>query len=150
MEKQMVIFKLSEEFFGVEIACVESIIKVQEITRMPQAPEFVEGVINLRGRVLPVINLEQRLELPVHVRNQDTRIIVVSIDQVEVGMIVSAVSEVLTIDDKFIEPAPPMVTTVNSTFIAGIARMDTRLIILLDINQVLTRNEKILASLIRM
>lgn len=142
MEKQLVIFELAGEFFGVEIACVESIIKMQDITRMPKSPAFVEGVTNLRGKVLPVIDLEKRFDIPGHTRSHDTRIMVVNIDKLEVGMIVSAVSEVLTIDDSSIEPAPPMVTTINSNFIAGIARVDSRLVILLDLNQVLTLSEK--------
>lgn len=146
MEKQLVIFELADEYYGVDISCVESIIKMQEITRMPKSPAFVEGVTNLRGKVLPVIDLEKRFDIPEHTRNHDTRIMVVNIDKLEVGMIVSAVSEVLTIDDTSIEPAPPMVTTINSNFIAGIARVDSRLVILLDLNQVLSQVEKHQAS----
>jgi purine-binding chemotaxis protein CheW len=146
MEKQLVIFELADEYYGVDISCVESIIKMQEITRMPKSPAFVEGVTNLRGKVLPVIDLEKRFDIPEHTRNHDTRIMVVNIDKLEVGMIVSAVSEVITIDDTSIEPAPPMVTTINSNFIAGIARVDSRLVILLDLNQVLSQVEKHQAS----
>jgi purine-binding chemotaxis protein CheW len=142
MEKQLVIFELADEFYAVDIACVESIIKMQEITRMPKSPVFVEGVTNLRGKVLPVIDLEKRFDIPAHARNHNTRIMVVNIGQLEVGMIVSAVSEVLTIDDTSIEPAPPMVTTINSNFIAGIARVDSRLVILLDMIQVLSQSER--------
>jgi purine-binding chemotaxis protein CheW len=142
MEKQLVIFELGNEYFGIEIAFVESIIKMQEITMMPKSPSFVEGITNLRGKVVPVIDLEKRFSLPSHERNHDTRIVVVNIDQLEVGMIVSAVSEVLTIDSSVIEPAPAIATTVNSNFISGIARIDSRLVILLDLNQVLTREEK--------
>jgi purine-binding chemotaxis protein CheW len=142
MEKQLVIFELADEFYGVDIACVESIIKMQEITRMPKSPAFVEGITNLRGKVLPVIDLEKRFDIPSHERDHDTRIMVVNIDQLEVGMIVSAVSEVLTVEDASIEPAPPMVTTINSNFISGIARIDKRLVILLDLDQVLNQTEK--------
>ncbi|GAP22109.1 chemotaxis protein CheW [Leptolinea tardivitalis] len=142
MEKQLVVFELADEFYGVDIACVESIIKMQEITRMPQSPTFVEGITNLRGKVLPVIDLEKRFDIPSHERNHDTRIMVINIDALEVGMIVSAVSEVLTIDESVIEPAPPIVTTVRSNFISGIARVDSRLIILLNMEQVLSSQEK--------
>jgi purine-binding chemotaxis protein CheW len=142
MEKQLVIFELADEFYGVDIACVESIIKMQEITRMPKSPVFVEGITNLRGKVLPVIDLEKRFDIPPRERNHDTRIMVVNIDKIEVGMIVSAVSEVLTVEDASIEPAPPMVTTINSNFISGIARIDKRLVILLDLDQVLNQTEK--------
>jgi len=109
---------------------------------MPQSPTFVEGITNLRGKVLPVIDLEKRFDIPSHERNHDTRIMVINIDALEVGMIVSAVSEVLTIDESVIEPAPPIVTTVRSNFISGIARVDSRLIILLNMEQVLSSQEK--------
>jgi purine-binding chemotaxis protein CheW len=143
MEKQLVIFELADEDYGIEIAVVESIIKMQEITRMPKSPVYVEGVINLRGAVLPVIDLAKRFGIVPRENNRETRIVIVNIDHIKIGMIVSAVSEVLTIDDSVIEPAPAIVTSVNSAFISGIARIDSRLVILLDLNQVLSREEKI-------
>jgi purine-binding chemotaxis protein CheW len=142
MEKQLVIFELGNEYFGVDIAAVESIIKMQEITRVPQAPDFVEGITNLRGAVLPVIELRKRLGLPDHDRDKETRIIVVNLDDMEVGMVVDAVWEVITISDDIIEPTPPMVTTVDTGFITGIARLEERLVILLDLTSVLTVEEQ--------
>jgi purine-binding chemotaxis protein CheW len=142
MEKQLVIFELASESYGIEIANVESIIKMQEITRVPKCPDFVEGITNLRGTVLPVIDLAKRFSIPEQKRNNDTRIIVVSLDETKIGMIVTAVSEVLTIDDSVIEPAPAIVTTINSSFIAGIARIDAKLIILLNLDQILSKEEK--------
>jgi purine-binding chemotaxis protein CheW len=142
MEKQLVIFEIGNEHFGIDIAAVEGIVKMQEITRVPQAAEYVEGITNLRGSVLPVIDLEKRFGIPPHERTRETRIVVVNMDKVKIGMIVAAVSEVLTIDDSVIEPAPAIVTTINSRFITGIARIDTRLVILLDLNLVLSETEK--------
>lgn len=142
MEKQLVIFELAGEHFGIEIAVVESIVKLQEITKVPQVPDYMEGVTNLRGSVLPVIDLEKRFGIPTHERTRETRIVVVNLGRLKIGMIVSAVSEVLTIDDALIEPAPPLVTTVNSRFITGIARVENRLIILLDLNLVLSEEER--------
>jgi purine-binding chemotaxis protein CheW len=142
MEKQLVIFELASESYGIEIANVESIIKMQEITRVPKCPDFVEGITNLRGTVLPVIDLGKRFGIEDQARNNDTRIIVVGFDGMKIGMIVTAVSEVLTIDDSVIEPAPAIVTTINSSFIAGIARIDSKLIILLNLDQILSREEK--------
>ncbi len=142
MEKQLVIFELAGEHFGIEIAVVESIVKLQEITKVPQMPDYMEGVTNLRGSVLPVIDLEKRFGIPTHERTRETRIVVVNLGRLKIGMIVSAVSEVLTIDDALIEPAPPLVTTVNSRFITGIARVENRLIILLDLNLVLSEEER--------
>ncbi|NLF49973.1 MAG: purine-binding chemotaxis protein CheW [Leptolinea sp.] len=146
MEKQLVIFELAGEQFGIEIAVVESIVKLQEITKVPQMPDYMEGITNLRGTVLPVIDLEKRFGTPVHEHTRDTRIVVVNIGSLKMGMIVSAVSEVLTIDDSLIEPAPALVTTVNSRFITGIARVENRLIILLDLHLVLSQEEREKAS----
>jgi purine-binding chemotaxis protein CheW len=147
MEKQLVIFEIGNEHFGIDIAAVEGIVKMQEITRVPQAADYVEGITNLRGSVLPVIDLEKRFGIPPHEKTRETRIVVVNMDSVKIGMIVAAVSEVLTIDDSVIEPAPAIVTTINSRFITGIARIDTRLVILLDLNLVLTEGEKDQAAL---
>jgi len=142
MEKQLVIFELASESYGIDIANVESIIKIQDITRVPKCPDFVEGITNLRGTVLPVIDLGKRFGIDEQKRDHDTRIIVVGLDGMKVGMIVSAVSEVLTIDESVIEPAPAIVTTINSSFIAGIARIEKRLIILLNLDQILSKEEK--------
>lgn len=147
MEKQLVIFEIGNEHFGIDIAAVEGIVKMQEITRVPQAADYVEGITNLRGSVLPVIDLEKRFGIPPHERTRETRIVVVNMDGLKIGMIVAAVSEVLTIDDAVIEPAPAIVTTINSRFITGIARIDTRLVILLELNLVLTEVEKDQAAL---
>ncbi|NMB53106.1 MAG: chemotaxis protein CheW [Leptolinea sp.] len=143
MEKQLVVFSLASEDYGIEIAVVESIIKMQDITKMPRSPAFVEGVINLRGVVLPVIDLAKRFGITECENNRDTRIVIVNIKNMKIGMIVSAVSEVLTIDDSVIESTPSIVTTVNSNFVSGIARLDSRLIILLDISKILTREESL-------
>jgi purine-binding chemotaxis protein CheW len=141
VEKQLVIFELGNESFGIEIANVESIIKMQVITRMPRSLPYVEGIINLRGVVIPVIDLEKRFGLLAHERNHETRIVIVSLCDKKLGLIVTAVSEVLTVDDSVIASAPTIVTTINSAFIDGIARIDSRLVVLLNLNQILTRDE---------
>ena len=142
MEKQLVIFELGAENFGIDIAAVEGIVKLQEITKIPQAPSCVEGITNLRGSVLPVIDLQKRFGMESQARTNETRIMVANVDGVKIGMIVSAVSEVLTIDDTVIEPSPPMVSNVNSEFIIGVAKIDKRLVILLDLAKVLSGEEK--------
>jgi purine-binding chemotaxis protein CheW len=142
MERQLVIFELAGEHFGIEIATVEGIVKLQEITKVPQMPDYMEGVTNLRGAVLPVIDLRKRFSLPPQERTSETRIVIVFLKDLKVGMIVDAVSEVLTIEDSLIEPAPALVTTVNSRFITGIARIDNRLVILLDLNLILSQEER--------
>jgi purine-binding chemotaxis protein CheW len=141
MEKQLVIFSLAKEFFGIDISAVEGIVKIQEITRIPEMPEFMEGVTNLRGEILPVINLEKKFGIPPHKLDNESRIVVVNVGKMKVGMIVGSVSEVLTIDDSQIEPAPALVTSINSRFITGIARIEKRLIIQLDLGLVLSAEE---------
>lgn len=143
MEKQLVIFELSKEQFGVEISTVESIIKMQTITKVPHAPVFIEGVTNLRGKVLPVIDLRKRFGMPQREITKDSRIVVVSIGETEMGMVVDGVSEVLTVSDTEIEPTPRMVTTIDSSFITGIAKVNDRLVILLDLAGVFSMEEKL-------
>ena len=142
MERQLVVFDLGKEYFGVNITIVEGIIKMQEITKVPMALDFVEGITNLRGSVLPVIDLRKRLGMPVSEDTGDTRIIVVNTDDAKIGMIVDAVSEVLTILDETIEATPPVVSTIDTAFITGIAKLEDRLIILLDLDKVLSADER--------
>lgn len=141
MEQQLVVFALANEHYGVSIAAVESIIKPQAITLVPHAPRFVEGVTNLRGKVLPVIDLRKRFGLAAAAPTKDTRIIVVEVPGATVGVIVDGVSEVLRIRPETIEPPSPLVTTVESSFITGIAKIDERLVILLDLGKVLSLHE---------
>jgi purine-binding chemotaxis protein CheW len=138
MENQLVVFDLNGEHFGVSINAVESIIKMQEITAVPRAPQFVEGVTSLRGTVLPVIDLRKRFGLPAAERNRDSRIVVTQIAGITAGMIVDGVSEVLRIPKEAIEPPSPLVMTVDSAFITGIAKADGKLVILLDLGKVLS------------
>jgi purine-binding chemotaxis protein CheW len=142
MEKH-VIFTLANEHYGVGIAVVDSIIKLQAITAVPRAPNFVEGVTNLRGKVLPVIDLRKRFGLPAEESTKEARIVVTEMDGSTVGMLVDTVSEVLDVADEAIEPPSPIVTTVDSGFITGIAKVDDRLVILLDLEKVLSAEEKV-------
>lgn len=142
MENQYVIFKLADEHYGVNIVSVESIIKVQEITKMPHVPNFVEGLTNLRGAVIPVIDLRKRFDLSASEETKDTRIIVVEMGNITAGMVVDAVTEVVHVAGNNVEPPSPMVSTVDTAFITGIAKVDHRLIILLDLNKVLTVAER--------
>jgi len=137
MEHQLVIFELAQEFYGVDIASVESIIKMQPVTVVPHTQEYVEGVINLRGNVLPVINLHERLHLPTQPTSKNSRIIVVLAKESKFGMIVDMVCEVLHIPDDLIEPPPTMLNGDHTNVIVGIAKLPERLVMLLDMEQVL-------------
>lgn len=141
MEQQLVVFDLAGEHYGVDIAAVEGIIKLQAITTVPHAPAFVEGVTNLRGKVLPVIDLRKRFGLPQAQPTKDSRIVVVEMNGATVGMVVDGVSEVLRVGAEAIEPPSPIVTTVDSAFIRGIAKVGERLVILLDLGKVLSTEE---------
>jgi purine-binding chemotaxis protein CheW len=150
MENQIVIFQVAREYFGVDIAAVESVIKRQTITVVPKTPSCIEGIINIRGKVLPVINLKKRFGLSTLNETKsnelessdDQQIMIVSIAGTEVGMIVNFVSEVLTIPEGAVEPIPPIVTTIDSEFIIGIAKLDKGLIILLNMERVLSIHEQ--------
>ena len=142
MERQLVIFNLADEYYGVDIAAVEGIVKMQAITAVPHAPRFVEGVTNLRGKVLPVIELRKRLGLTQGKETKDSRIVTVDVHGMKVGMVVDGVSEVLRVPEEAVEPPSPIVATDASAFITGIAKMDGRLILLLDLARVLTTDEQ--------
>jgi purine-binding chemotaxis protein CheW len=142
MERQLVIFSLGDELYGVDIAAVEGIIKMQAIMAVPHAPPFVEGVTNLRGKVLPVIDLRKRFGLNASQATRDSRIVTVEVAGLKVGMVVDGVSEVLRVSEEAIVPPSPLVTTVDSAFITGIAKVADRLIILLDLGQVMSVEEQ--------
>lgn len=107
-----------------------------EITRVPQTPHYVEGVINLRGKVIPIIDLRKRFNLEVRAYDKNTRIVVVDIHGMVMGMIVDAVSEVLRLQSNTIESAPDIVTGVNADYIQGVAKLEDRLLIFLDLSKV--------------
>lgn len=146
-DAQLVVFTLADEHFGLDINSVESIIKLQPITVVPRARAFIEGVTNLRGAVLPVVNLRKRFDMPVEQGSKDSRIVVVEVGNTTIGMIVDTVTEVLRVPQKNIAPPSPIVATIDSNFITGIAKVDNgpdapgRLIVLLDLEQLLSTEE---------
>jgi len=139
---QLVTFRLGKEEFSMDILKVQEIIRHMDLTRVPRTPDFVDGVINLRGRVIPVLDLRKRFGLPADERTNDTRIIVVDVDNRTVGLKVDAVSEVLRLPADTVEPPPSLVTGIESDYIKGVGKLDGRLIILLDVAKILTRTEK--------
>lgn len=139
---QLVTFRLGKEEYSLDILKVQEIIRHMELTRVPKAPDFVDGVINLRGKVIPVIDLRKRFGLPVDEKTNETRIIVVDVATRTVGLKVDAVSEVLRLPSDTVEPPPAMVTGVESDYIKGVGKLDGRLLILLDVAKILTKTEK--------
>ena len=142
-EKQLVIFDLAAETYGVDIGSVREIIRMQEITQVPRTPNFVEGVINLRGKVIPVIDLRKRFGFKATEATKDTRIVVVDIDGNDIGVVVDAVTEVLRLAADAVEPPTGVITTADSDYLLGIAKLETRLIILLDLQQALSNMEEL-------
>jgi purine-binding chemotaxis protein CheW len=140
-ERQLVVFDLNEEAYGVDISQVREIIRMQEITRVPRATEFIEGVINLRGKVIPVVDLRTRFSMPGTERTDEHRIVVVDVDGQDIGMVVDAVTEVSRIPSDSIEPPSSVITTDDSEYLTGIVKTDDKLIILLDIAKVISDSE---------
>lgn len=138
---QLVSFKLGKEEFGVDILKVQEINRMMKITEMPNAPEFVEGIVNLRGRIIPIVDLKKRLDLPPKEHDNSTRIIVVDLAGKTVGFIVDEVSEVLRIESSITEPPPEMAAGINSEYITSVAKLEDRLLILLDLNKVISTED---------
>lgn len=136
-ELQIVVFRLDNQYYGVEINRVEAIIKMQSITRVPHSHMYVRGLTNLRGSVLPVIDLRRRFSLPDGETTKDTRIVVLMVEAEKVGMIVDGVSEVVTLAAGSIEAAPAMVTTIDTTYLTGIGKMEDKLVMLVNMGRVL-------------
>ncbi len=140
-ERQVVIFKLGNEEYAIPIMQVQEIIRMTDITAIPQAPDFVEGIINLRGRIIPIIDLMKRFNLEGGEYSDEMRIVVVDVQNQTVGIIVDMVSEVSRLSEDDIEPPPETVTLSNTAYLSGVGKLDGRLIILLDLDYILTEKE---------
>jgi purine-binding chemotaxis protein CheW len=139
---QVVSFRLASEEYGVDIAQVQEIIRMVEITHVPRAPHFMEGVINLRGQLIPIIDLRTRFDMQRADATKHTRIVVTEIGSKRVGMVVDSVSEVLTVPIENIEGAPEMIAGVGTEYIQGVGKVGDRLIIMLDLTMVISGEEK--------
>jgi purine-binding chemotaxis protein CheW len=140
--KQLVIFKLGDEAFGVDILQVKEIEKMEQVvTRVPKSPKFVEGVINLRGEIVPIVDLRKRFGLSIQPLTSDTRVIIVEINENLVGMVVDQVAEVVRINVTDVLPAPEITKTVDSYFLNGVAKFNDQLIVLLNLERTLSNDE---------
>ena len=138
----LVTFKIGDEEFGLELLSVQTIIRMVEPTQVPRSPDFVEGVINLRGSIIPIIDFRTRFNLPQKEAEKDTRIIVTEIEGKVVGFIVDSVSEVLRIPTSAIEPPPPIIGGIESDYISGVGKLEDRLLILINLDRLLSETEK--------
>jgi purine-binding chemotaxis protein CheW len=136
---QLVIFKLGTEEFGVDIMQVQEIIRMPEITRIPKSPGYIKGVINLRGKIIVVMNLDSRFHMSSNVLTDESRIIVVDIEGTIVGMVVDSVSEVIRMAGANVDPTPEIISqTINAEYLKGVGKIDDRMLILLDLENVLS------------
>ncbi|MEW6194079.1 MAG: chemotaxis protein CheW [Bacteroidota bacterium] len=140
---QLVSFMIGEEEYGVDILLVQEIIRMLQVTKVPNAPDYVDGVINLRGRIIPVIDLRCKLGIERKEHDKNTRIVVVEVSGKTVGFIVDAVTEVLRIPESITEEPPEIVTGVNSEYIKAVGKLEDRLLILVDIEKMLASSVKI-------
>ncbi len=138
---QLVSFRIDNEEYGVDILKVQEINRMLEITKVPNAPDFIEGVVNLRGKIIPVVNLRKRLNMETIEASSTTRIIVVEVLETTVGFIVDEVHEVLRIPTNITEAPPSIVAGTRSEFIKSVAKLDDRLLILLDLEKILRLEE---------
>ncbi len=141
-EEQVVVFSLHDQIYGINIESVLEIIKMEPVTRVPGTPDFIEGVINLRGKVIPVMDLGRSFNMPHSRQTADTKVIVVEVGGVTVGVMVDSVSEVLCFPVAGIESPPPVIAGAGVESLRGIALVDGRLIILLDLAKVLHDEER--------
>ncbi|MCA9293151.1 MAG: chemotaxis protein CheW [Phycisphaerales bacterium] len=138
---QLVTFVVGAEEFAIPILSVHEINRMMEITRVPHSPPFVEGVINLRGRIVPVVDLRKRFGLPKTERDSNNRIVVVEVASRVIGFTVDRVNEVLRIAPNIVEPAPAMISGVDTEFVQGVGKLDDRLLILLDMDKLFGQSE---------
>ena len=138
-ELQLIAFKLGNEEYTVPIESVQEIIMPQQTTHIPKSPRFVEGIINLRGHIIPVIDGRKRFDIEVSENNADTRIIVLELDDHTVGLIVDSVSEVVHLKKSSVEPTP--IENAENSFIVGVGKHQDRLLLLLDASKILDTKE---------
>lgn len=136
---QLVIFKLGTEEFGVDIMQVQEIIRMPEITRIPKSPEYIKGVINLRGKIIVVMDLDSRFRMNSNELTDESRIIVVDIDGTVVGMVVDSVSEVIRMSGANVDATPEIISQkIEAEYLKGVGKIDDRMLILLNLEHVLS------------
>ena len=138
---QIVCFTIGNEEYGIEILKVQEILRLPQITILPKAADFILGVIDLRGKILPIIDMSKRFGIESKSDTKDTRAIVINIKGKEVGLAIDSVSHVVKVDSKDIEPPPPIVKGISGRYIVGIAKVNDDFVVILDIDRIFSPNE---------
>lgn len=138
VRRQVVVFKVGAEEFAVDILLAKEVVVPREITRVPDAEEFVEGVMNLRGNLLPIIDLRKRLRARAATTMREQRIVVANIDDRMAGLIVDGASEVIRVTDEMIEPVPDVILEMGASYVEGIINVKNRFITLIDLRKALS------------
>lgn len=141
VSNKVIVFQLKDQQYGIRVQQVLSIEKMQMITEIPRTSDFVKGVIHLRGEIIPIIDLAERLNIGYTDFNDETRIIIVIVEDLQVGLIVDNATDVIDIDSSVIEPAPYIMENDNRSFLKGVAKLDQNLLLLLDVKRVLNNDE---------
>jgi purine-binding chemotaxis protein CheW len=136
-EMKVIVFQLMEKEYAISVDVVQSIEKMLSISRVPKTPSYVKGVLNLRGVVTPIVDLRARFGLDVKEMDESTRIIIVTLEDYDVGLIVDAANDVLDIQVDSIEPQPEVVGSIEVDFISGVAKVEKRLLVMLNLDKVL-------------
>jgi purine-binding chemotaxis protein CheW len=140
---QLVTFRVGGEEFGLDVFAVHEILRYTGVTPVPKAPAFMEGVLDVRGTLVPVVDLRKRFEVADTATGDDTRIVLVEFQGERLGLVVDAVTEVLRVPETAVMPAPKYVAGLAAEFIRGIVRLENRLIVLLDMDRILSSDERI-------
>lgn len=141
-ENQFVIFRLGDEKYAVDILNVGGISEFREVTKVPNAPVFIDGIINLRGDIIPIVNLKKRFNIPEKAVDSDTRIIINNIKGKDIGFIVDEASQVIKIDDTDIEDAPDIIKGSDRQYISGVGKVNDQIVILLNLEKILNEEEQ--------
>jgi purine-binding chemotaxis protein CheW len=144
--RKLVIFRLGEDLFAADVHAVERVLRYVTPTTVPDTPEYIEGVIDYLGRVVPIVNLRRRLELPPLEVRTETRIIIVHVSGEWIGIVVDAVNEVSSYDPAAVQPPPKIFRGLTGDYLRGILRLGSRLIIYLDVEHLLTSTERVALS----
>jgi len=136
-EKQYVLFKLNKEEFGLEISSVREISPYMEITQLPNSPDYIKGIVNFRGKVIPLIDLKKKLNLENTNITQNTRIIIVNINEKESGLIVDEASKISRIHDEDVEVISDIITDVNKKYLTGVAKLENGMVIIIDLESII-------------